>query len=134
MRERERERWLEKVRFWQLPISCLIFHQDLVDNPQYTLIIEKGRFAEKYFSSSDPVKNTEAAILWDRIVAQPTSMESDMNLIEKELLNNQKSIFFGPVLGTRLRFKSIPCYIEVSSGSLYKVTTKQKRFDIWRHS
>jgi hypothetical protein len=94
----------------------------LVDNPQYTLIIEKGRFAEKYFSSSDPVKNTEAAILWDRIKDRPTSMESDMNLIEKELLNNPKSVFFGPVLGTRLRFKSIPCYIEASSGSLYKVS------------
>ncbi len=97
--------------------------QDLADNPQYSLIIEKGRFAEKYFSSSDPVKNPEAAILWDRIMARPASVESDMNLIEKELLNNPKSVFFGPVLATRLRFNSIPCYVEASSGSLYKVST-----------
>lgn len=103
-------------------ITCFFFHQDLVDNPQYSLIIEKGRFAEKYFSFSDPVKNPEAAVLWDRIMARPASVESDMNLIEKELLNNPKSVFFGPVLATRLRFNSIPCYIEASSGSLYKVT------------
>ena len=83
-------------------------------------MIEKGRTIEKYLSSSDPVTSPETSKLWTRIKGETKSIESDMNLIERELVENPKSVFFGPTLGTRLRFKSIPCYIESASESLYK--------------
>ena len=90
-------------------------------NPQYNLIIEKGRFAEKYLSSSDPVKNPDGSVIWNRIKDNRKSFEADVSKIEKLLLADSKSIFFGPTLGTILRLKSIPCHIDTSSGSLYKV-------------
>ena len=102
------------------PRPVLLIFQDLIENPKFTLMIEKGRTIEKYLSSSDPVTSPETSKLWTRIKGETKSIESDMNLIERELVENPKSVFFGPTLGTRLRFKSIPCYIESASESLYK--------------
>ena len=113
--------------YWAISFQPMIssgnFHcqQDLINNPQYTLIIEKGRFAEKYFSSSDPVKNPEGSILWNRIRNNRKSIESDVATIESVLMADQKFVFFGPTIGTTLRFNSIPCHVEASSGSIYKV-------------
>jgi hypothetical protein len=83
-------------------------------------MIEKGRTIEKYLSSSNSRNSPETTTLWARIKDDPKSIISDMSLIEKELVENPKSVFFGPTIGTRLRFKSIPCYIESASDSLYK--------------
>jgi hypothetical protein len=53
----------------------------LINNPHYTLIIEKGRFAEKYFSSSDPIKNPEGSTLWNRMRSNSKSIESDVSKV-----------------------------------------------------
>jgi hypothetical protein len=72
-------------------------------------------------SSSDPTKNPEGAILWSRMLANRKLIESDVGKIEQDLLDDPKMVFFGPTIATILRFKSIPCHIEASSGSIYKV-------------
>ena len=46
----------------------------------------------------------------------------EVNQTEEELLNNPMSVFFGALLETQLKFKSIPCKVSVASGSLRKVS------------
>ena len=43
--------------------------------------------------------------------------------IESELLKDPKSVYFASVIVTVLRYKSIPCKVAITSGSIMKVKT-----------
>ena len=42
--------------------------------------------------------------------------------IEAELLSNPQSVYYGPLLITMIKYKSIPCRVAFTSSSIVKVT------------
>ena len=96
----------------------MMFFQDLADNPQYSLVVEAGTSSVSYFNTSNSKTNQAATTIWSR--TSKIKLLDEFH-IEDELLQNAKSVYFGPLLITIIKFKSIPCRVAITSTSIVKV-------------
>ena len=100
-------------------MSKLYFLQDLLDNSQYSLLLHTS--SSTFLSDADITINKEQALLWQRTKNDTNSFADDYGYIEKMILENPMTVFFGPKLFTDWELKNFPCLIDTTSIVLGKV-------------
>ena len=96
--------------------------QDLIDNPQYTLLLVNGSASQGFFSRAaekNPV--SEEGILWKRFLENPDSSLKNFELAENVMMNNPNYVFYASEALVKLKFVNYPCTIFSSSKILARV-------------
>jgi hypothetical protein len=99
----------------------MLSFQDIVNKPQYTLVIRKGTSYEDYFSSANYSTNPLLSTLWSRIKTNSKSLATSNTEVEKGLLENPNLVYFGPEFQAQIKIGSIPCKIVATSKALSQV-------------
>jgi hypothetical protein len=97
----------------------LAFLQDLLKNEDYSLLLHTSSIP--FLSNADTKIDENQALLWQRTKNDSRSFSEDYGYIEKQILENPKTVFFGPKLFTNWELKNFPCLIDVTSSILGKV-------------
>ncbi len=97
------------------------YKQDLVQNPQYSLLMYGGTSDVTYFSDANSNTNPNEAILWQRSKDNPKCFAENYENAEAIILENPLSVFFGTINRVPKTFKNYPCLIDTSSQILAKV-------------
>ena len=103
--------------FWKM--SNCVFLQDLLNNAQYSLLLHTSSIT--FLSDADTAVNKDQALLWKRTKNDTSSFADDYGYIEKMILENPLTVFFGPKLFTDWELKNFPCLIDTTSNVLGKV-------------
>ena len=100
--------------------------QDLLENAQYYLLLHTS--SSTVLSDADITINKDQALLWQRTKNDANSFSEDYGYIEKMILENPMTVFYGSKLFTDWELKNFPCLIETTSNVLGKVFFRLIRF------
>jgi hypothetical protein len=119
---------LKNDYFWGAPRlvvvgKCKLYNvfQDLVENPQYSLIMQKDSAAASFFTSSENTMRNDEATLWQRTENCPNCFVENYEMAEKQMLENPQFVYFDSKITISGMFKHYPCHIGITSASLARV-------------
>ena len=95
--------------------------QDLVNNPQYSLIMQKDSSSAMFFAPSENSTRNDETIIWKRTENCPSCLTENDEMTEKLLLENPMYVYFDSLMALSGRFNNYPCLIDETSKPLAKV-------------
>lgn len=108
------------VKSTTYPITSL---EDLVDNPEFSLVLLYGAFFRDYFNGATQKSDRTAHILWQRMMQAPEkSLLRTMPEIEQALLNDKYLVYLDGYLSAVGEMKSVPCQIVPVSKAISQVS------------
>ena len=97
--------------------------QDIVNQPDFYIIVERGTSNVDYFSLALPPD--DKYILWNRMKENPKSM-LDITKIEEQILGDPNAVYMAPSVHNYYKFKSYPCTIGCLPGYVTKVVNHRE--------
>lgn len=94
--------------------------QDITNNPEYKVVVEKGSAEMDYFDLATKKSNRDGYLLWTN---GQVSVSSNRDKTEQNVMDDSKLIYFGDTKATQFNWENIPCLIvNVASKPYFQVT------------
>ena len=104
-----------------LAFSFVLF-QDLVDNPQYSLILLNDTASVSFFSNADMATRPDLATIWQRTENNRDNFPSTLQTVDKLIIENPFIVYFGSKIYFSITLENFPCLIQATSKILASVS------------